>query len=266
MRADAIRAGDEETAAAMDRLMALLDADHTRSEMPTTRDTTKALRDGLRAIKDERDNIAVRLATGEISQGQADIQRGALRRQARDLDAASRAQFAELAIERESEARSLRAKAEADRDPAARMADEMERARIVAGPLNAMDIVAQADYMLAAGQPARAKFLLEAATDKGARVDPSLVARIEDALDASDPLRKDARAIEDDLAVASNTFNVARLSSLAEAGFGVNAAGDIGEGSSSEVATASVHSKVLAYAAGERSFPVGDGSNAEPAS
>lgn len=258
-RAEAITAGHTERAAGLEGLMALIEKQHRGEQMPTTTDITKTLREGLGVIKSERAALDARIATGEVNDRFAASERDRLRRGARALEETALARFSEIAIEQESEARAKRAEAAATRDPMTVYAADYQR--LIASPRDGGSLLDEALFMLDNRQPERASFLLQVAADKGARPDSLLRSRIEDALDATDPARKEARAIEDDLARASTEFGVARLSALADAGFGVSADGSIGEGSPSEIAAASVHAKTLAYAAGVREFPVGDGSN-----
>lgn len=265
MRADALAAGDSEVVGAMDKLIALIEADAKRRDMPTTHDTTKSLRDGLRNIALARFGIDEKVRTGEISESQAVFQRASLRSQARDLDAAKQQEIAELAADAEGAALAKRAEWFATSDPMTRYAADYPR--LMASPEEGDNIAAQAEWMLDNGQPERASFLLQVARDKGARVSPTLHARVEDALDATQPLRKEARALEEDLASSLRAFNVARRACLADAGFGVRDDGSIGEGHPSEIATASASSKIAAYIDGQRGgFAVGDGTNPEAAS
>ncbi len=265
MRNDAIDAGDEQLVIAMDRLLAKLDDEAAeqkkRSTMPTQTEIIKTLRDGLRANKMARLGVEERLSTGEINAQFAQNEKNRLRREAVALEQSSRQAFAAWAIETSSEANAKRAEAEAQRDPAVRVADELERARLVASPQDSAMLASQALWMLDAGQPQRAAFLASVAQQKGARVDPSLLARIDNALDDSEPLRKDARTLEDEITTATVAFDTSRLSALADAGYGVQEDGSIGDGKPREVASASAASKVAAYAAGQKSFAVGDGSN-----
>lgn len=258
-RSDAITSGDTEKVAVAERFMALIEGQMKRRTMPTQHDITKSYREGLAAIAAQRSAIATRLADGEISTDQADRQREVLRRQARALDADLLKQRADLYSEEDAEARAKRAAWRANSDPMTRYAADYPR--LMASPRDASDIATEALWMVDNGQPERAAFLLQVAQDKGHRPDPLLRARIDDALDATDPARKEARAIEDDLAKSAVEFETTRLSSLAAAGFGVTADGSIGEGRPSEVASASIAAKMSAYAAGQTSFPVGDGSN-----
>ncbi len=263
-RADALAAGEDERVVGLDAYMAILEKQLEGERMPTAHDTTKTLREGLAAVRAQSVDIALKLADGEISEGQASAQRDRLRRDARALDAAAQAQFAEAANEADAEARAKRAEWLATADPMTKYAADYPR--LIASPADPASLAEQAAWMLDNGQPERASFLASVAADKGGRVDPLLLSRIDNALDASDPLRKAARTTEDELAVAHSAFTVARLSSLADAGFGINAEGDIGEGAPSQVAAASVHSKMAAYQAAQAagvpySAPVGDGTN-----
>ncbi len=252
MRNDAIDAGDEALVIAMDRLLAQFDdeAKQLRRNMPTQNEIIKTLREGLATIATQRFGLDERLSTGELSLQYVQSEKARLTNSAKDLEITARHSFAEWYNEMSSEAKAKRAEAASQRDPAIRMADEMERARLATSPVDASLLLEQAIDMLDGGQPQRAAFLLSVAQDKGLRVAdpfflPAFVARIENALDDSEPLRKDARALEDELDVASRTFEAARMSALAEAG----------------VPGASAAAKVAAYAAGEKKFAVGDGSN-----
>lgn len=181
---------------------------------------------------------------------------------ARAADATASAALAEYQDEALTEARNLRAAAEADADPTQRLADEMERARLVVSGADGDDLARMAARMLDAGQPRRAAMLLAAATDKGARRAGELTLAVEDALDQADEQRAAARAVEEAVARRSADFRVARLRTLAEFGVGVTSDGGLGTGASGQAASASAKAKLAAWhAAVERgeqySEPVG---------
>ncbi len=150
-----------------------------------------------------------------------------------------------------AEARSLRAKAEATRPAADRLADEMERQRLASSSLDAGEFVAQAQAMLDAGQPRRASFLLSVAKDKGARLTGDVEHAVENALDRADDTRREARALEDSVASNTHRFAVARLKALADAGIGIGTDGMAGYGSVAEVTAANSRRKMLAWANGD---------------
>jgi hypothetical protein len=164
-------------------------------------------------------------------------------------------------IEARAEAASLRAKAEADRDPAARTADELEYTRLVAGPLNAEVFVERAQALLKAGQPQRATLMVEVARSKGARVPNSLELDIVTALDSLDPDRKAARQIETEVDQAERAFASERAKLLGDVGLGIEPDGSIGHGHAPDIARSGMAVKLAAFRDGETSFPVGDGSN-----
>ena len=159
--------------------------------MPTTAEITKTHRDGLQRIRNAHLDISMRLTEGEISKDQATRQRDRLRREARTLDAEARAQFAEAINDADAEARARRAEWAANHNPLAKYASEYPA--LMASPRDGAGFAEQAEWMLNNSQPERAAFLAQVAAEKGARVDPTLTARIDNALDASDTLRAEAR-------------------------------------------------------------------------
>ncbi|MFN8520517.1 MAG: hypothetical protein U0667_14260 [Chloroflexota bacterium] len=140
------------------------------------------------------------------------------------------------------EARELRAAAEAGRDPAGRMADEMERARLVASATDADVFAEQARAILAAGQPQRAAFLLDVAlakgwsggmgidraTGEGYSTRKRLQGEIDCALDEAVPQRQEARALEEAVAANVAEFQRTRTALLAKHGLGLAADGTAG--------------------------------------
>lgn len=163
------------------------------------------------------------------------------------------------------EARALRAAAEAEREPAARMADEMERARLVASATNAEAFAERAKGLLDAGQPHRAALMLAVAQDKGwrggVRIDPATGAPvgvadelrrdIEEALDVADPKRAEAKAIESAVAANAAEFERQRVGLLSTYGVGVTDDGGLGRGHPSQVARASLALKAAAIRAAD---------------
>jgi hypothetical protein len=165
-----------------------------------------------------------------------------------DEDAAR--QFAAAYDSSMAEARRARARAEADVDPAARLADLTERAVLAKGDPDAL--AAQARAMLDADRPQRAALLLDAAADAGyRRADVGdLRSAVEEKLDEAIPERKRARDIEAAAREAADAFRAGRLRLFVESGFGVASDGSAGSGDASEVARASVSSKVAAMTEG----------------
>lgn len=176
----------------------------------------------------------------------------------------ARAAFAAARDEAIKDARELRAEAEADRDPQLRIAEEMERARLIGlSRVSSDDLVQQAQDALRDGQPRRAEFLLSVAVDKGYRsfdIDPEtgqtalarLTADIQDAIDASEPQRERARAIERTTVAAAEVFAQERRTLLAKHGIGVREDGSIGSGRPGEAARASLSAKVAAWHGGDK--------------
>lgn len=159
-----------------------------------------------------------------------------------------------------ADARSTRAAAEAGRDATSRVADEMERSRLMASPLDGSVFERQAREALAAGQPRRASFLLSVALDKGFKggfeTDPEtgspvaalprLLQGIEDAIDAIEPDRQSARSLEESVKVNRYAFAVERKRLLAKFGIGVREDGTIGSAHPSDIARASISAKTAA--------------------
>jgi hypothetical protein len=165
-------------------------------------------------------------------------------------DQQAREAFRAAATDALADATKIRAAHEAGRDPQARIADEMERARLIGSTVRADDLVAQAEAMLRADQPRRAEFLLAVARDKGAKMTDELGRAIEDALDTAEPERKAARSIEESVRTYSDAYHALRLEVLARGGVGVRDDGTIGEGRPSEVAHASLYAKAAALRTG----------------
>lgn len=199
--------------------------------------------------KDRRDAILGRVAYGESK---------------------ARAALADYQREALADARQTRAAAEVGRDPQARMADEMERARLIGSSVNADALAQQAMSALDANQPRRAEFLLAVAVDKGwkggVRFDTAtgqavgtlseLRQSIEDAIDSAEPDRQSARSLEESVAANTFAFSQERVTVLARFGIGVMRDGSIGTGRTSgldgvsEVAVASIGAKLRAHASG----------------
>lgn len=143
----------------------------------------------------------------------------------------------------------LRAKSEATVDPAQRMADELERARLVASNLNADVFIERAKDALAGGQPRRAAFFFSVAEDKGASgmTLHFLNQGIEAGLELADPDL--SKAVELEAALATNLAELGRnrLRILKASGVGLAADGQAGDGSSENVASASVAKKMADY-------------------
>jgi hypothetical protein len=159
---------------------------------------------------------------------------------------------------------SARASVEAKRDPSARMADEMERARIVSGPSSGDDLARVAADLLRAGQPQRAALMLTCARDKGARYTFDLDSAVADALDESDPDRKRARDAETKLASDVSEFGALRLRTLAIS-VGVASDGSAGSGHVEDRTRANVSAKTADYLAktqrGEKYVDTAEGMN-----
>jgi hypothetical protein len=182
----------------------------------------------------------------------------------RENDAFVRGKLTDAQREAAIEAKRLRAAAEASRDPQARIADEMERARLAKSNTSADAFAAQARAALDAGQPRRAELLLGVALDKGYRGGfetdpatgetistlPTLTRAISDALDTSEPDRQSARALEEAIEAATVEFTNARTTVLAQHAIGLTESGDIGSGETREVALASMSAKMRAFRAG----------------
>jgi hypothetical protein len=173
--------------------------------------------------------------------------RDAILAQVRSADALASNALRDYQREALAEARALRAAAEADRNPQARMADELERQRLATSKTSADDFLGQARAMLAAGQPQRAALLLAVAEDKGAKFGSELLLAVADALDASDPKRSEAKAIEDAVASNSVEFGLARTRMLAKYGVGLGADGMAGTGAPGQKAAASLQAKLAAW-------------------
>jgi hypothetical protein len=167
-------------------------------------------------------------------------------------DRAVRQAFQSYVAEAASEARKLRARAEADRDPASRAAEATERAALLAGSANVADLLAQASLMVEAERPQRAAFLLSVAKERGASQiqTHALSQQVEASLDTAVPQRAEARAIEDALESNFRTFTGARFKVLADAGLGIAANGDAGSGGLSEVAAANASRKLASFLTG----------------
>lgn len=189
-------------------------------------------------------------------------------RRARVGDDNAKAAFRAYRATALGDANALRMAAEAERDPAARMADEMERARLVRSPIDAENFAAQARLLLDGGQPHRAKLMLGVALDKGwkggietvyvtdevsgAKV-PTAVSQlqrlrtgIEDALDVAEPKRAEAKAIEGSVAEGEREFLASRIAMLAKHGAGEDRHGAVVFGAR-EVARASMGAKAAAW-------------------
>lgn len=147
-----------------------------------------------------------------------------------------------------AEARALRAAAEAGRNPMDRVADELERQRLVASAASGESFVQQAKAALAAGQPRRADLLLAVAEDKGAKFVSETLVEVMAALDASDPKRAEAKALEDAVATNSREFVIGRSRMLTKYGVGTDAAGAIGTGAPGQTASSSLSAKLSAWA------------------
>lgn len=188
-------------------------------------------------------------------------QRAALVAKVAEADAKSRAEMGAWRTAALADARETRAKAEADRDPQLRIAEEMERARLVASTTNAETFAAQARQALDAKQPRRAALLLGAAMDKGWKggieIDPetgvpistlsTLIADIEDGIDTAEPDRAEARSLELTIIAADRAFSATRTTVLARHGIGVRGDGSIGSAHPEDIARASLSAKLSAF-------------------
>jgi hypothetical protein len=137
---------------------------------------------------------------------------------ANEIEGRARMAAGDLFDDAEAEAAKLRLKAEAQRDPAARTADELEFQRLVAGPVDGDAFAERAVAMLKAGEPQRARLLADVAQAKGVRpyVVDSIVRDIEEQLDVTDPTRAQAAAIEAELKANSKDFTQLTLAAADE--------------------------------------------------
>jgi hypothetical protein len=246
--------------AAMGRVEAELKAIARRRDMPDkTRIATAqtAVREAAAAIAAFR----VEAATGMFPADFARQREGELRFALSEADRLANSAAADYDGEARQEAASLRARAEATRDPNLRIADQMERQSLVASPLNGDELLRRAVETLAAGQPERAQMLLDAAVEKGVRSTGlhAAILAVDAALDEAVPDRRAAAAIEAEVDRAGTAFAIERAKILGEVGVGLAPDGSVGRGSSSDVTRASMAAKLAAYAAGEKPGPVGDG-------
>lgn len=202
--------------------------------------------------------LDAQMEAGAILPKYHEAQRLAILRGIRVADGEAGDLFAAYQRETLAEARRLRALADAERDPAQRVADELEMARLSSSTLDGDVFAEQARDVLAAGQPRRAAFLLDVAKQKGARMTDALRADVEAALDEAVPHRASAREIEAEVQDRTVEFVQIRTKALAGS-LGIAPDGTLGGGSSEERTSASVASKMAAYAAGERTFKVGTG-------
>ncbi len=177
-----------------------------------------------------------------------DQKRVAIIERARIADTLALQALAEYQRDAMTEARKLRIAADAERDPMVRMADELERSRLISSPTPAARFAERAAELLAAGQPRRAALLLSVAQDKGANGTGTLQHDIDEALDLTDETRAKARQLEDVVVKNSTDFNTARLGTLAKYGIGVNPDGSFGSGAPGQTAAASVGAKLTAWA------------------
>lgn len=144
-----------------------------------------------------------------------------------------------------TEARDLRAEAEAKRDPNQRIADEMERVRLRTDGADPNDLIAKAEAMLAAKQPERARFLLDTARALGGRPARRVDRAIEDALDLAIPQRAKARELETDVQAEADAFMINRYDALVRSHIGITESGEFGAGKPEQVASASTLAKAF---------------------
>ncbi len=212
------------------------------------------LRDKLVRATSEFTAFQVEAKTGKFPDAYVEAHTEELRAAVVGADTEVRNAMTTYAVQASKEARDLRAAHEAEREPARRLADEMEHARLVGSTrLDANLLFGKAVEMLDANQPARAKFLWEVVAEKGGLSPTNMVgakafeSTLDTAIDASDPRLKDASAIEAKLAADSIEFSRTRTSALNDAGLGITRDGTVGTGAS-DVANASIQAKVEAFA------------------
>jgi hypothetical protein len=208
-------------------------------------------------------NFAAEAATGRFPASFVESERLRLRREVSAADGAAEDAFRQYRRDTLLEALNLREQAEADRDPSARMADELERSRLAASDTNPAIFLERAEAALRADRPQRASLLLSVAIDRGAKGVGELMAAVEDALDKADPTRKQARELEDTVAEHTTEFEAKRLDVLQVSAVGIAENGSVGTGTSEDVARASVASKLAAYSSGVREFPASQGATGE---
>ncbi len=206
-----------------------------------------AVTEGIAKREAELRLVNVEAAEGRITPLFAERERARLVAEIREADVKARGLLNDAVTEGLKARNALLAKTETERDPAARMADELERARLVASRVDGDSFVEQASAMLEAGQPARAAFLLEVAKDKGARYTTAIEADVTAALEASDPNRQAAKIVEDEIASSMATFDVKRFAVLSSSGLGIALDGSIGNGHPEEASRASAAAKMAAF-------------------
>ena len=148
-----------------------------------------------------------------------------------------------------ADAARIRAAAEVEVDPTRRLADEMLRMRLMQSPTDAGELARKGSDLLNAGQPEQAKVYIEAARDKGARLPGHVLTTLEDALDAKDPLRSEARAIEDEFFANTQDFTAKRMAALVSAGLGAAENGQAGNGAAPDISRANVIARMSAFRA-----------------
>lgn len=165
------------------------------------------------------------------------------------LDAHAQRTMESYQSEAIADATRIRAAAEVEVDPTRRLADEMLRMRLMQSPTDAGELARKGSDLLNAGQPEQAKVYIEAARDKGARLSGDVLTALEDALDMKDPLRSQARAIEEEFFANTQDFTAKRMAALVSAGLGAAENGQAGNGTSPEISRANVIGRMSAYRA-----------------
>jgi hypothetical protein len=168
------------------------------------------------------------------------------------------------------EARNLRIKADAEVDPARRVAEMTETKMLIESRMTAGDLLAKAREFVVAGYPAKAAVYADAATAKGASgIDLNPITRaIDEGLDKTDPSRAMARDIEDGIEANLGDFATSRARILAASGVGMKVDGSTGLGEPGQAAVANIEAKtaaaMTAWGKGETfAGVVGDGTNTE---
>jgi hypothetical protein len=172
--------------------------------------------------------------------------RAELIRNARVTDGAASDALLAYIRDAHQEAFALRARAEATRDPARLMAEELEAQRLIAGPIDGSDFAAQAEAMLANGQPERASMLAEVAKAKGARVSVEFARALHVALDEAIPDRTAARDIEREVEANVAAYQTSRARALASS-FGIDLDGNVGDASSNARTTANIEAAMAEH-------------------
>ena len=148
----------------------------------------------------------------------------------------------------------LRAKAEAEADPARAMADELAAARLARG--NGEDLVRHAHRLIEAGQPAAARpyVLAVESMDVKPKAAGQLQAEYQAAMAEADPTLRQAAAVERTARDAAIAFDIERHGFLADAGLGLAASGEAGTGVPGQRSRAAIRAKLTAWEADPESY------------